>query len=78
MCIKGLLRKTVFRRDKVEGVILTYKLPWDDAWTTNLCVYAENENPGIWNEACTRETAERHHEEAIRMVKLMGFETEDA
>ena len=78
MCMEGLSRKPSFRYDTVEGVILTYKLPCVDAWTTNLCVYAENENPGIWNEACTRETAERHHEEAIRMVKLMGFETEDA
>lgn len=78
MCMEGLSRKTIFRRNEIEGVILTYKLPCDNGWTTNLCVYAENENPGIWNEARTRETAERQHEEAIRMVKLMGFETEDA
>lgn len=78
MCMEGLSRKTVFRRNEVVGVILTYKIPCDDIWTTNLCVFAKKENPGIWNEACTRETAERHHEEAIRMVKLMGFETEDA
>ena len=78
MCMEGLSRKTVFRRDKIEGVILTYKLPCNDAWTTNLCVFAKKENPRIWSEASTREMAERQHEEAIRMVKLMGFETEDA
>ena len=75
MRMEGLSRKTVFRRDEVEGVILTYKLPCDAGWTTNLCVYAENENPGIWNDARTRETAERQHDEAVRMVQLMGFET---
>ena len=76
--MEGLSRKTIFRRDKVEGVIFTYKIPCDDSWATNLCVFAKKENPGIWNEARTREMAERQHEESIRMVKLMGFETEDA
>lgn len=75
MCENGVKRKTIFRRGAVEGSILTYKTPGAEDWTTMVFVFRDGDNPGISSNSCSRAFADRQHDEAVRMVQLMGFET---
>lgn len=75
MCENGVQRKTIFRRGAVEGAVLTYKAPCSDVWTTMVFVFSDDGNPGITNETQIREFADRQHDEAVRMLDLMGFST---
>jgi hypothetical protein len=72
-----VLRETVFWRGEVEGMVITYKIPGIDDWYTNLFVFGEEENPGILNAACKQDLAEHQHDEAVRMLRVMGFEIGD-
>ena len=75
MCENGVKRKTIFRRGAVEGAVLTYKMPSVEEWSTMVFVFGDGDNPGISNISCSRAFADRQHDEAVRMVQLMGFET---
>ena len=71
----GVKRKTIFRRGAVEGAVLTYKMPSVEEWSTMVFVFGDGDNPGISNISCSQAFADRQHDEAVRMVQLMGFET---
>lgn len=75
MCENDVKRKTIFRRSAIEGAVLTYKTPGAEDWTTMVFVFRDGDNPGISSISCSRALADRQHDEAVRMVQLMGFET---
>ena len=76
MCV-NTERKTIFRRGAVEGAVLTYRRPGSEHWATLVFVFnTEEHNPGITSLSCSRDFADRDHDEAVRMVRLMGFETD--
>jgi len=66
-------RRTVLRHKRLNVAVMTYKEPFGEVWRTVLTAFA-NDNPCIWNLADTEAEANERHDEAVRMVKLMGFE----
>ena len=66
------MRWTVLERDGLSVGVTTYKESHCDAWRTCVAALAED-NPRIWNLADTEAEANERHDEAVRMVKLMGF-----
>ena len=66
------MRRTVLERDGLNVAVITYKESHCDAWRTCVAALAED-NPSIWNLADTEAEANERHDEAVRMVKLMGF-----
>ena len=66
------MRVTVLERDGLSVGVTTYKEPFGDRWRTVLAAYA-GDNPNLWNLADTEAEANKRHDEAVRMVKLMGF-----
>ena len=66
------MRVTVLERDGLNVAVITYKESHCDAWRTVLAAYA-GDNPNLWNLADTEAEANERHDEAVRMVKLMGF-----
>ena len=67
------VRRTILERDGLNVAVMTYKDPHRDAWRTGVAAFAED-NPSIWNHADTEAEANERHDDAVRMVKLMGFE----
>ena len=67
-------RKTSLRCNGVEAAVVTYG-PGDfiTQWSTMLVVL-EEDNPNIWNVAYTKDEAFRCHDEAVRLMKLLGAE----
>ena len=67
-------RKTSLRCNGVEGAVVTYG-PGDfiTQWSTMLVVLVEDK-PNIWNVAYTKDEAFRRHDEAVRLMKLLGAE----
>ena len=73
MTERKAMRVTVLERDGLNVAVMTYKEPHCDAWRTCVAAFAED-NPRIWNHTDTEAEANERHDEAVRMVKLMGFE----
>lgn len=67
------VRRTILEHDGLNVAVMTYKEPHRDAWRTCVAAFAEDK-PSIWNHADTEAEANERHDEAVRMVKLMGFE----
>ena len=67
-------RKTSLRCNGVKAAVVTYG-PGDfiTQWSTMLVVL-EEDNPNIWNVAYTKDEALRRHDEAVRLMKLLGAE----
>ena len=72
MTERNAMRVMVLERDGLNVAVMTYKEPHCDAWRTCVAALAED-NPSIWNHADTEAEANKRHDEAVRMVKLMGF-----
>ena len=66
-------RKTPLRCGGVEVAVVTYKPGYFTQWSTMLVVL-EEDNPNIWNVAYTKDEAFRRHDEAVRLMKLLGAE----
>lgn len=66
------MRRTVLERDGLRVGVITYKNTHTGGWRTCVAAFAED-NPSIWNHADTEAEANERHDEAVRMVKLMGF-----
>ena len=67
-------RETLLRCNGVKAVVVTHS-PGDfiTQWSTMLVVL-EEDNPTIWNVAYTKDEALRRHDEAVRLMKLLGAE----
>lgn len=66
-------RKTPLRCGGVEVAVVTYRPGYFTQWSTMLVVL-EEDNPNIWNVAYTKDEAFRRHDEAVRLMKLLGAE----
>lgn len=67
-------RKTSLQYNGVEAAIVTYRSGgFITQWNTMLVVL-EEDNPTIWNIAYTKHEAFRRHDEAVRLMKLLGAE----
>lgn len=73
MTERKAMRVTVLKHGGLRVGVTTYKEPFGDGWRTVLSAY-EGDNPSLWNLADTEAEANKRHAEAVRMVKLMGFE----
>lgn len=67
-------RETLLRCNGVKAVVVTHS-PGDfiTQWSTMLVVL-EEDNPTIWNAAHTKDEALRRHDEAVRLMKMLGAE----
>ena len=67
-------RKTLLRCGGVKVAVVTYS-PGNfiTQWSTMLVVL-EEDNPTIWNVAYTKDEALCRHDEAVRLMKLLGAE----
>ena len=67
-------RKTSLQYNGVEAAVVTYRSgDFITQWNTMLVVL-EEDNPTIWNIAYTKHEAFRRHDEAVRLMKLLGAE----
>ena len=67
-------RKTSLRCNGVEAAVVTYGPGvFITQWNTMLVVL-EEDNPTIWNVAYAKDVAFRRHDEAVRLMKMLGAE----
>ena len=71
----SLERETLLRCGGVKVAVVTYSPGYIiTQWSTMLVVLEEEESPTIWNAADTKDEAFRRHDEAVRLMKLLGAE----
>jgi hypothetical protein len=70
----SLERETLLRCGGVKVAVVTYSPGYIITQWSMMLVVLEEENPTIWNAADTKDEAFRWHDEAVRLMKLLGAE----
>ena len=70
----SLERETLLRCGGVKVAVVTYGPGYIITQWSTMLVVLEEENPTIWNAADTKDEAFRRHDEAVRLMKLLGAE----
>jgi hypothetical protein len=70
----SLERETLLRCGRVKVAVVTYSPGYIITQWSTMLVVLEEENPTIWNAADTKDEALRCHDEAVRLMKMLGAE----
>ena len=70
----SLERETLLRCGGVKVAVVTYSPGYIITQWSTMLVVLEEDNPNIWNVAYTKDEAFRRHDEAVRLMKLLGAE----